>query len=300
MTAPKSVWFALLSVLLPVAAQGAACCGGGFALPSLIAGDDKAQLSSSYSFSEVSVDNVDARGIWRKWGEHQRVQTFRLEGAHLLSDRWQAGFSAPVVRRTLSGQTYSGLGDLAGSVAYEILPDWDYNPFRPKGIAFFQVTAPTGKSKAESEVGGLDSRGNGFWALGAGALLSKSIRSVDGFLSFEAHRSLGKEYATSQLTGQLKPGWGGSAGLGGGYNTKLWRFGSSITWFYEDPVEIKGAINFAGSLERYATGVLSASFMPSDLWSGTLSYADQTLFGSPANTSLARTVALLVQRRWGR
>ncbi len=300
MIAQKLLWFALLSAWIPAAARAAACCGGGFALPSLIAGDDKAQLSSSYSFSEISVDNVDARGIWRKWGQHQNVQTFKLEGAHLLSDRWQAGLSVPILRRTLAGKSYSGLGDVATSVAYEYLPDWDYNPFRPKGIAFLQATAPTGRAKAESEVGGLDSRGNGFWALGLGTILSKAHGSLDGFVSLEGHRSLGKEFRNSQIQGTLEPGWGGSLGFGGGLNTKTLRFGAALTWFYEDPIRVSGNLNFGGSLERYATGVLQASYMASDEWTGTLSYADQTLFGSPVNTSLGRTVALLLQRRWGR
>jgi len=298
--AQRSLSLALLSALLPSLAQAAACCGGGFALPSLIAGDDKAQISSSYSFSELAIDNVDSRGIWRKWDQHQSVQTFKIEGAHLLSDRWQAGLSVPIIRRSLTGQNYSGLGDVAASVAFEYLPDWDYNPIRPKGIGFFQLTTPTGKSKAESEVGGLDSRGNGFWAIGLGTLLSKSIRNVDGFVSLEGHRSLRKEFSNSQMNGTLNPGFGGSLGLGGGFNTRSWRFGTSITWFYEDPVSVRGNVNFDGFLERYATGVLAASYMPSDEWSGTLSYADQTLFGSPVNTSLGRTVALQLQRRWGR
>jgi hypothetical protein len=299
-TALRSLSLALLSALFPASAHAAACCGGGFGLPSIIAGDDKAQLGSSYSFSEVSVDNVDSRGIWRKWDEHQRVQTLKIEGAHLLSDRWQAGLTLPIIRRSFSGQTYSGLGDISSSLAFEYLPDWDYNPIRPKGIGFIQITAPTGKSKSESEIGGLDSRGNGFWAIGIGTILSKSIRSFDVFLTAEGHRSFKKEFSNSQVRGTLNPGLGGSLGLGGGFNLKSWRLGTSISWAYEDPVKVRGTLNFDPSLERYATGVMALSYMPSDEWASTLTYSDQTLFGSPVNTSLARTVALQIQRRWGR
>lgn len=287
-------------LLLHPRAWGAACCGGGFAAPSIIAGDDKAQITTSYAYSDVVVDNVDANGVWRKWDVHQQVQTFRMEGAHLISDRWQAGGTIPVVQRSRLDQNYSGLGDVSGSVAYEYLPDWDYNLYRPKGIGFFQLTLPTGKSRAESDIGGLDSRGNGFWAIGAGTLLTKAIGRWDLFSNLEIHRSFDKQFSNSQMSGKLKPGFGANFGCGGGYNLAVWRFGGSIIWSYEDPIDIQGATKIDGSVERYATASLSASYLASDIWAGTVTYSDQTLFGSPVNTSLGRTVAIQLQRRWGR
>lgn len=290
----------LLFFSFPAVGWGAACCGGGFAAPSIIAGDDKAQIAASSSFSEVVVDNVDSKGIWRTGEVHQQVRTFRLEGAHLLSDRWQIGGTVPVIRRSLQSESYAGLGDVSASLAYEYLPDWDYNPIRPKGIGYFQLTLPTGKSRFDSEVGGLDSRGNGFWAVGLGTLLTKAIGRWDAFSSFEIHRSFEKRIETSHVSGTLSPGVGGTLGLGGGCNTAFWRFGGSIVWTSEDPIPLRGASNIEGFVERYATGVFSVSYLANEAWSGTLSYADQTLFGDPVNTSLGRTIALQVQRRWGR
>lgn len=297
----KLLWLLPFSSLfISSGAWAAACCGGGFAIPAIIAGDDKALLTTSYSYSEVVIDNVDSSGIWRKWDPHQQVQTFRVEGAHLISDRWQAGGILPVIQRSRLGQSHSGLGDVSGSLAYEYLPDWDYNPYRPKGIGYLQATLPTGKSRAESEVGGLDSRGNGFAALGVGTLLTKIFGRWDAFTSFEVHRSFDKQVSNSQLSATLKPGFGGNFGLGGGYNTAAWRIGSSITWSYEDPVKIQGSSSLTWPLERYATAVVAVTYLANDAWAGTLSYADQTLFGSPVNTSLGRTIAFQLQRKWGR
>lgn len=291
----------LISLLfLSPAAWGAACCGGGFAAPAILAGDDRAQVTTSYSMTEVVVDNVDAGGFWRKWDDHQRVQTFRLEGAHLISDRWQAGMAVPIVQRSFLDQSYAGLGDVTGTLGYEYLPDWNYNPFRPKGIGYLQLTLPTGKARAESDVGGLDSRGNGFWALGAGTLLTKVVGKWDVFSSLEVHRSFAKSVATSQINGTLKPGFGGNFGIGGGFNTAFWRLGGSLTWTYEDAVRLEGSSNADGAVERYATAALAASYLATDEWAGTISYSDQTLFGAPTNTSLGRSVALQLQRRWGR
>lgn len=304
MKQPLNLFFSFiaLSLVFISKAEAAACCGGGFAAPSIIAGDDKAQLTTSYAATEVVVDNVDTQGIWRKWDTHQQVQTMRLEGAHIFWDRYQAGFSIPVIQRSRESLSYSGLGDISTSIGYEYLPDWDYNPYRPKGIGFLQLTFPTGKSRADSEVGGLDSRGNGFWALGLGTLLTKTWAKFDAFSSIEFHRSFGKEVSNSQFRGKLEPGYGGNLGIGFGYNVKDYRFGSSITWTYEDAIRTisnSGTRN-DGAIERFATCVLSASYMASDEWSGTVSYSDQTLFGSPVNTSLGKGVALQIQRRWGR
>jgi hypothetical protein len=283
-------------------AWSAACCGGGFAAPSIISGDDKAQITSSFSNTEVVVDNVDSQGIWRKWDQHQQVKTFKIEGAHIFLDRFQVGFSIPIIQRTQATTTHRGLGDVSTSLGYEYLPDWNYNPWRPKGIGFLQFTLPTGKSRADSEVGGLDSRGNGFWAFGAGTLLTKTWTTLDAFLSLEFHRSFDKNIETSQVSGKVKPGYGSNLGLGLGYNIKDFRIGSGVTWTYEDAVKMSSqdGTESSGSIERYATAQANLSYMYSDDLSGTLSYTDQTLFGSPVNTSLGRGIALQLQKKWGR
>ncbi|MCO5113392.1 MAG: hypothetical protein M9899_10630 [Bdellovibrionaceae bacterium] len=281
-------------------AFAAACCGGGFAAPSIISGDEKAQFTSSYSFTDVVINTVDARGIWRKWDEKQSVMVMQLEGAHLVSDRWQVGAVVPVIQRSYMGQQYSGLGDVSVSLGYEYLTDWDYNPLKPKGIGFLQLTLPTGKSRAESEVGGLDSRGNGFWSIGAGTLLTKTLGAFDVFGLASLRHSFAKDTTNSYLQGTLHPGWGGSLGIGAGYNLKAFRVGTSLTWFYEDPIDIDGTTSYMGSVERYATAMFSVSYLSSTQWATTVSYLDQTLFGSPINTSLGRTVSVLIQKKWNR
>jgi hypothetical protein len=278
----------------------AACCGGGSAAASIITSDDKAQISTSLTAMEVVVDNVDSEGIWRKWDQHQQVKTFRIEAAHIISDLWQVGATIPIVQRSQLDKTYSGLGDVVGSLGYEYLPDWSYSQYRPKGIGFLQLTLPTGKAKADSEVGGLDSRGNGFWALGIGTMLTKIILEWDFVASIEVHKGFNKTVNNSNLQGTLQPGFGGNFGLGAGYNFKDYRIGSNITWTYEDPIKVDAVSISNGTVERYATAALSGSYLYDEEWSGTVSYSDQTLFGNPINTSLGRSLALQIQKRWGR
>jgi hypothetical protein len=296
----KPLFLLLFSFFLTQKIFAAACCGGGSAAASIITSDDKAQVSTSFTNMDVVVDNVDSQGVWRKWDQHQQVKTFRIEAAHIISDLWQVGAAVPVVQRTQLDKSYSGLGDVVGSLGYEYLPEWNYSKYRPKGIGFLQLTLPTGKAKADSEMGGLDSRGNGFWALGIGTLLTKVIREWDFVASVEIHKAFNKTVSNSQLQGTLEPGFGGNWGLGAGYNFKDYRVGSNLTWTYEDPIHINAQTFSQGMVERYATAALSGTYSYSEEWSGTLSYSDQTLFGNPINTSLGRSLALQIQKRWSR
>lgn len=296
------LFFSVLIFVFAHNAYSAACCGGGFAAPSLISGDDRAQIATTLSSTQIIVDHVDTSGVWRTAETHQSLKTFKLDAAHIFADRWQAGISIPVLQRTVDSNVYSGLGDVGLSLGYEYLPEWSYHPYKPKGIGFFQLILPTGKSRVESEVGGRDSRGNGFWALGMGTLLTKTWSQWDAFYSFDVHHSFKKEVSNSQFSGQMVPGWGGQTSFGAGLNISEYRIGSSISWTYEDPIQMKfqdGEIT-NGSLERYATGSLSLSYLANDNWAGTLSYADQSIFGSPQNTSLGRIVSVVIQRKWGR
>lgn len=281
-------------------AGAAACCGGGVSLPALIQGDERGQVSVQLLRQEMLVDHVDTEGLWRNTGVPAATETLRIEGAWLLSDRTHAGFVLPVVRRTRLDERHAGLGDVAGSLGYEFLPDWDYNPYRPKGVAYLQAVLPTGHGRAESERGGLDSRGQGFAALGAGVVLTKAWGAWDALAGGELHHGFAKDVANAQLQGRLRPGWGGQAQLGGGYNTRAWRFGALATWTHEDPVDLEGPSPRSGRRERYATATLSAGYMAAADWSVTLSYVNQTWLGRPENTSLAAGAGVHLQRRWAR
>lgn len=300
----KSLTLLLISCsfLLSLETQAAACCGGGFAVPSLITGDDKALITTTYINSKIDTD-VFSNGVWQKRSDSDVTQTYKIEGAHIFKDVFQYGFSLPLQTRERSGGLggdSTGLGDAALQLGYEYLPDWDYHPWRPKGVGFLTLTLPTGKSIYESDDAlGLDSRGRGFWALGIGSALVKSWTRWDLNSTFEIHRSFEKQVNTAQLDGKIKPGTGGSLALGAGYNFKNLRLGSSIAWTYEDAIRMENE-NSLGSAQRAATGTLLASYLFLDNWAGTVSYADQTWFGSPTNTSLAKNFSLSIQKRWPR
>lgn len=296
------------SALLSIAAfcgfapksRAAACCGGGFAAPSVISGDEKAQVTSSFSANEIKAD-VYPDGTWNGRNFRESIETFRLEGAHVFRDRWQAGVSVPVIRRSRSDHSSSGLGDVTGTLGYEYLTDWDYHPWRPKGIGYLQLTFPTGRPIQEADTAfQLDARGRGFWAIGAGTLLVKTFRVWDAHASLDIHRSFDREFSSAAGPGTLSPGWGGGFGIGAGYNLSSFRAGASILWTSEDPVRTTGSVDSPGSAERQATASLTGSWMWHEEWAATVAYSDQTRFGNPINTRLGRIVTFQLQKRWAR
>jgi hypothetical protein len=288
-------------------ALAAPCCSAGSAAPTILTGDDSAQLSASIAHSQV-IGDAPAAGIpvFRADGDNELTQTLRIEGALLVSDRWQVGASIPFVRRSRStssipGSSASGLGDILFSGAYEALPEWEYSAWKPRGFVFSQVTVPTGPSIHESvfssnDPWGLGARGRGFYSLGAGALFIKAWGDWDGSILAEAHRPLPRQ--------GLSPSWGGSVALGGGYSARRLplRAGVSISPIYEGAV--RAGLDDGSSRLSDRQLVWNASLQLA--WminrSSTLNgvYTDQTLLGPARTVSLSRSVALSYQQRWER
>jgi hypothetical protein len=285
-------------------ALAAACCGGGFALPSLISSDDQFQGSVTYIYGRV-IDDVLPDGKWVKYQVADQTDTLKLDAAHLIADRWQIGASVPVIYRSHSdaqgSSSRTGFGDSAINLGYEVLPDWSYSTWRPKGLVFLQLTAPTGKSVYEdTDVRGASITGRGFWALGAGLLFTKSWGTLyDAQVSGDVHRSFNREVNNQAAGGVLHvhPGWGESLTAGVGLNYRNVRLGLNLGLNYEDPVNVSGAASSTGGLQRFETASAIASYMFSDALALSFSYSDQTLFGSPLNTVLSRTFGLVLQFR---
>lgn len=287
-------------LLLGSTARSASCCGGGFATPSLILGDDRATLSTDFSYANVATE-VSSNGIWEDRSSPESLETLRLQGAQIFDDRFQVGASVPLVTRSRAGSSAMGFGDISVNFGYETLPEWEYSPWRPRGVSYITLTAPTGRSVQEStEALQLDARGRGFWAIGLGTTLTKAIGKYDFNAAIEGHRSFAREVKTSMLEGEIKPGYGAVVSLGAGYNIRDTRIGASIAINFEDAIATAGTITSPGSPSRVTTAGLAISQMIGEVWTLSMSYSDQTLFGSPSNTTLARSLSLTAQHRFSR
>jgi len=289
-------------------ALAAPCCGGGSAIPSLISGDDEAQVSSSISESTV-IGEAPAGGgaaLYRGDADHEESETLRFDGAYKLSDAIQIGAGIPIVRRARAfgdrGQDRAGVGDVALDVAYEVLPELSYSEWKPKGFLFFSLTLPTSPSTYDAEAPyQLDARGRGFFTIGVGAAFLKTIQNYDFSLIPEFHRSFPRSVVLQDGSDvRLSPGWGGSLNVGAGYsfpNTPF-RVGLSLSPVYEGAIQITGDVNSTSASQLVWNTTLSFGYMISSEWSSSLSYADQTLMGPARNVALSRSFALFFQRRW--
>ena len=287
-------------------AAAAACCGGNVAVPSLITGDDRAQVTATTTWTSVETDVYDT-GLWKDRTDPETDQVLKLDSAWLVSDRWQLGSSLPLVRRSRDiqdgSQSATGLGDISVDVGYEYLPEWDYSWWKPKGVGFFEVTAPTGKSIYQSnDPQALDVTGRGFWAVGLGTVLTKVIGHYDFLINGEFHRSLARNVNSPQVGGnlQLSPGWGGNFGLGGGWSKRAFRVGTLVDWTYEDPIQVRGIETSQGAPQQYATVSIIVSYMVNDEWSANLGYSDQKWIGTPINTPLGQSLFASLMKQWPR
>jgi hypothetical protein len=282
----------------------------------MITGDDRAQLSATLSNSTVIADApTDGLAVFRPQDDSEVTKVYRIDGAILLSDRWQAGGGLPFLSRSVAapGERASAdrFGDAEVDTAYEFLPEWNYSAWKPRGHVFLAGAIPTGRSIYESELPGfVDATGKGFYRLQAGIVLTKRWQLWDASLITELHRSFPRTFAPTSNDAdgtRVDPGAGGSFSAGVGYSPKggdlrlglrvqpIWNSGRSI---------LSGGTRRDSSAMRTVDTAIDANYLVAEERAGTwtlfASYVDQTLLGPARNATLSRTVALGLQHRWNR
>mgnify|MGYP002141939174 CR=1 FL=1 len=287
-------------------AKAAPCCARNAATPMLIVGDDRAQFNVGLALANV-VAVADEEGI-PTFGAPQNseaLQTYRLDGSFLLSDRLQAGASFSLVNHSITADDIKdstfAMGDTRLHLGYEIMPVWNYSKWKPQGFLFTTLTLPTGRSIHESQKGpSTDVTGNGFYAVSVGMLAVKRVGFLDFFVVPEVHYSFPRVFS-GDLDRRLLPGWGGSIGAGfgwspGGGNLRLGlrvhpRLDQGVTSIYPDRVE-----QSRGWLSVCDTG-FDAAYLLSATDSLMVSYTDQTLLGVATNLNLNRSLSINFQHR---
>lgn len=118
--------------LLVTSAFAAPCCSGASAQEQLLAGEEQARLSLSFG------QTVDALS--------SRTSQMILGGAALVSDRFQVAGSVPIVSQFYAWDSAPrvGLGDLVFGANFEVLPEYAYSTWKPRGFLISRVRLPTG------------------------------------------------------------------------------------------------------------------------------------------------------------
>lgn len=294
----------LITFMASNKSYAAACCGGSSQVPTLITTDDRSQIISTFSQAEIVVDNVDGDGFWYKSKNNQKINTFKIDYTYVWDNDLQAGLSIPVVNRSYMGETSSGLADMQTTVGYEFLPEREYNIWKPKGFVYSALILPTGKSKYESEIGGLDSRGRGLWGVSVGLVFVKVFKNFDFVQSSEVHHYLNSTKSKNNgATVDISHSLGAVLQAGMGYNWDKSRIGFGLTHSYEGPFKthyktIQTESYHDGAIENVTSLNLGYSYMMTDLSGVTVSYSNQTWLGTPRNTSLSSTVSVQLNKRW--
>ncbi len=304
------VYFFLNFFLLKAGAWAAPCCARNAATPSLIVGDDRAQVNLGYSLASAVAEAANDGSLsFFSSSTSDLSQVFRLDGSFLLSDRFQLGASASWVKHFVSqwglSDSVMGWGDSRLSLAYELIPVWSYSKWKPQVFVFSSLAFPTGRSKYEAENFLLaDIRGNGFYGISLGGLVLKYWSSWDLFLLPEIHFSFPRQFQDQANSIYVYPRFGGSLGFGGGWNYKVFRFGVRIQPRLDQSTVV---ILSNRTLQMQTEGFLSvcdtgldSSVLLSASDSLMLSYTDQTLLGVAMNLNVNRTIALNFQHRWER
>ncbi len=286
--------------------MAAPCCGGGSAAPALISGDDAYQLSFSVSRSKV-IGDAPEHGIpvFRKQNHNEITQTYKIDGAFVFNDDYQAGMSIPIVQRNVSNASFkeeeTGFGDIKANLGYEFWPELSYSEIKPRGFVFMQITVPTGKSIYEtSNRVGADAMGRGFYSLGIGTLLVKKWNVWDALIIPNIYYSFTRTFEKTDETIKVKPGFGGNVLFGIGYNFLDYRVGLRITPNYNQFKRIQSSVT-GETISRYQMNIdtgLDFAYLFNQVYSLSISYTDQTILGPAVNTTLSRTVALNFQKRW--
>jgi len=300
----------VMSIIYSKQSWGSACCARSSAAPSLILSDDQSQLGLALSHGNV-VAQADDEGaaIFGFPNTSEIIRTYRLDGATLLSDRFQVGASVSIVQHSVAQpeilDSTIGAGDTRFSFAYEFLPLWSYSAWKPQGFIFSVITVPTGRSVYEAQAPtSSDVVGNGFYSISVGTILQKRWTNWDVFLMPELHYSLPRTFENSGMVFQVVPGFGGSMGVGGGISPggSNFRIGSRVQPRIDQSRSIP-AID-SESQVQLGTATCDVAFDLSYLFGSSdslmLSYADQTLLGPAMNSNLSRIFGVNFQHRWER
>ena len=198
----------LVFLFLPKTLMGAACCGSGSSLPSLITGDVRTQFNFSMTRSKLLGKQLPhLQGpIWND-SEENKTQRIFLQGSYLFDNFFQIGLGLPYFFKQSqeSGLRKTGqhIGDIEFQVAYELLPEAFYSEWLPRIFIFSKLTIPTGFSIYETlAYNTVDITGQGHTSLSFGTLVLKEKGANDFQFLAEIHKGLEQRFNKN-----LEPGF---------------------------------------------------------------------------------------------
>ena len=253
----------------------------------LIAGDAAFESDLNFKHSDV-ITAVKPTGERRANQDAESIRNFTLRAAHRSPSTWQFGGEV-LADRTRVGADATALSEL------------NFNAGAATGPAttYLQLTVPVSRSAYEQEDQyQLNALGRGFWAVGVGQFWRHAWGPATGFVTYEVHRSLARDFANAGNAGRLVPGYGFNWSVGESYRVARVTAGVAVAGSYEDPVAVRGdRQSRGGSAQRFLTPGLNVGVELNQGWSFGVAYADQTILPA-ATADLVREIGLTLAKSW--
>ena len=271
---------------------GASCCGGGhFANP--LVHNSGIRLGVSYLVQDIVIDSVDSSGVWRTQDQSTQVSTAQYEVSASLNEFWFISIGAQKIEKSQGSRHYSGYGDSRFQLGFNLASYLESDKWPNMQLDQIKLIATaTGANSAPRESsteGGLDSFGSGFNSLGVGVQLGMNQNLWDYFSAIFFRQYNQRSLQVNQENSQWTPSTGGQFYFGAGYKLGKSRFWGLLSFVEEGDVEFKtDSFSSIRPTERYGLVQIAWSQVWQEKWSTTISVLDQTLVGSPINTSLSR------------
>lgn len=288
-------------------ALASACCAGATQMPTIMTTDSKGQVSvgvrNQWTVGDVG---IDGQAVRRADKDRDEIWGLGLTGVYAFSDRYQMAAQIPFSSRRVDfeSETQSRLklggGDLSVMGSFEFLPELTYTPWVPRGFIFAKFITPTGTSIYDSDQALLSALGGqGFYAAASGAAFFK----VKGHWDFSSHVE-GKylwprQFASGGVRTQITPDpqFGGSVGAGFSPPGSMWRGGVNMGFIFTGEMKFEGSLPNSKQRRVWDINFSLSRLLPED-WTLGLYYRDQTFWGPASNTTLAREISFLVQKRY--
>lgn len=282
---------------------GASCCGGGSSIPGLITGDFRAQMGLQATYqNEIGKAYSQGKYLYYNNNKKRTRQNYSLFASSMISERAQIGgkinFSQTDYSNDAKKETASQFGDSEISFGYELIQERSFSWWQPRGFVFIALTLPTGSSNYNSSSSLYsDVNGKEQWGISTGMSFVKIIRSYDFLSSFQ----VGYRFSDKQKDVSINESFYGSFLIGAGvspYNSNF-RLGVNISYFQESAKDVYfGEKKIETQKEFYSELSIVGSYAIDPNLSLSINYSDQSILGPAQNTTLSRSVGVLVHKRW--
>lgn len=258
--------------------EAASCCGGGSSSIPILANDDR----SMFRFTAQGLWTLrDADGYGRIVPRSESAATtqvpLQVAASTLLTDRLQMGATFRWNRRP---------GDMMFMWTYELVDAWTYQRWKPRVLAFFQVTAPTGLSTFETS--NIESiSGQGFWVFNLGAQIEKDagnwILTWNPQCAFKAQRF------------GVSPGPVLSSPVQLGWRFGAWMVGVQVEPIYQSSRQVSVAAGTLTTQDQFQIqGGLLASVEVVDQTRIQAAIQDGAVFGIAWNQAIERSLSFSI------